>query len=73
MQNQNIDYIPYDLSNDDVCPQIRMLDGWQAQLSGTELPMAFMDYVKLIEDRTGISIKIVSTGPDRDNTVILKS
>ena len=34
-----------------------------------DLPQAFKDYVKFMEDYLGIPIKIISLGPDREATI----
>lgn len=50
--------------------------GWKADITNmkneNELPAILVDYIKFIEAETGVPIKIVSVGPDRDATVIRK-
>jgi adenylosuccinate synthase len=37
-----------------------------------ELPQAAKNYVKRIEELTGVPIDIISTGPDRNETIVLR-
>ncbi|MEF1215586.1 adenylosuccinate synthetase, partial [Vibrio alginolyticus] len=34
------------------------------------LPQAALDYIKRIEELTGVPVDIISTGPDRNETII---
>ena len=49
-------------------------EGWQCDLrkcrSYEEFPAAFKSYVEFIERETGVPVKVISVGPDRDETVI---
>lgn len=49
--------------------------GWSESTFGvkehSKLPQAALDYIKRIEELTGIPIDIISTGPDRSETMIL--
>jgi len=55
-------------------PVYRELPGWMCDISGCrtyeELPEAAKDYVKAIEETTGVPVKIISVGPKRDQTII---
>lgn len=55
-------------------PVYRELPGWMCDISGCrtyeELPDAAKDYVKAIEETTGVPVKIISVGPRRDQTII---
>lgn len=48
--------------------------GWQCDLrqcrTYEEFPAAFKAYVDFIEQETGVPVKVISVGPDRDETVI---
>ncbi len=52
------------------------LPGWNESTVGTKdlnaLPQAARDYLKKIEELTGVPIHIISTGPDRDETLVLE-
>jgi len=36
------------------------------------LPQAARDYIKRVEEVTGVPVDIISTGPDRSETMILR-
>ena len=55
-------------------PVYETLPGWKETTFGvkslSDLPQAALNYIKRIEELTGIPIDIVSTGPDREETII---
>jgi adenylosuccinate synthase len=55
-------------------PEYKTLKGWKSPTVGIssfdELPQAARDYVRFIEDQIEIPVKIVSTGPRREETVV---
>ena len=57
-------------------PVFETLPGWKCNTFGVksldELPQNARNYIKKIEEVTGIPVDIISTGPDRDETIILK-
>ncbi len=59
-----------------VKPVYEELAGWQSEINEIsayeDLPAEAKDYVKRIEDFTGVEAVIVSVGPDRDETLLLK-
>lgn len=59
----------------DLVPVYETLPGWQTNTFGMTdyalLPDNAKNYIKRIEELTGVSIDIVSTGPDRLQTMIL--
>jgi len=59
-----------------VTPIYESMPGWSDNTFGVVtvegLPQAARDYIKRIEDLTGVPIDIISTGPDRDETMILR-
>ncbi|BDC98395.1 adenylosuccinate synthase [Persicobacter psychrovividus] len=66
--------MPFDIDNETVEPIYETLKGWNTSLQGFDsyeaLPQELKDYVKYIEDFTGVKINIVSVGPDRTETFI---
>ncbi|MBQ7708769.1 MAG: adenylosuccinate synthase [Bacteroidales bacterium] len=72
--DQVIENFPYD-GGANVTPIYKEFPGWKTPLSGLrryeDFPEAFKQYMAFIEKETGVRIKIVSVGPDRDATVIL--
>ena len=60
-----------------VVPVYEELPGWSETTFGAksmdELPQAALDYIKRIEELIGAPVDIVSTGPDRNETIVLRS
>lgn len=58
----------------EVKPEYRTLPGWQSDTFGVKdaekLPRLAVDYLKFISDFLGVEIGMISTGPDRDATII---
>lgn len=73
VDGKNHSQVPYGVDAK-VTPVYREFPGWKRDLSKArkeeELPSEFLSYVKFIEQETGVSIKIISIGPDRDQTII---
>ncbi|MBK9290344.1 MAG: adenylosuccinate synthase [Bacteroidetes bacterium] len=65
--------MPFDLLTANPEPVYETLAGWQSSLgegaSFDELPVQFRQYVGYIEKKTGVRISIISTGPDRLQTI----
>jgi adenylosuccinate synthase len=60
-----------------VRPVYEEIPGWQEEISGArtvdDLPMQARDYVKRVEDITETPAVIISVGPARDETLLLKN
>ncbi len=58
-------------------PVYESLDGWQEEIGGIrefdDLPRQAKEYIKRIEDLTGVDAAIVSVGPDREETLLLRN
>ena len=70
------DHVPYHQSVlHKVRPIYETLPGWQVDIETAEriddLPGAARDYVKFIEEYTGVHVSFVSVGPARDQCVVL--
>jgi adenylosuccinate synthase len=70
------DVIPADMRGfDTIQPIYTKLKGWKTSTEGIvefdKLPQAAQDYLHFIERETGAKIGMVSTGPDRDQTMTL--
>jgi adenylosuccinate synthase len=70
------DEIPADVSGlERVKPVYTKLKGWQASTEGItdfdKLPKAAQEYLRFQERESGAKIGMVSTGPDRDQTMVL--
>jgi adenylosuccinate synthase len=57
-----------------VTPDYRTLPGWRSSTYGIrnceELPRAAREYLKFISDHLGVEIGMISTGPERDATIV---
>ncbi|HEM7509218.1 adenylosuccinate synthase [Providencia rettgeri] len=57
-------------------PVYESMPGWKETTFGVKqrelLPEAALNYIKRVEDLTGIPVDIISTGPDRSETMILR-
>jgi adenylosuccinate synthase len=57
-----------------VTPEYKSLPGWNESTyglkDGTKLPKAAVDYLKFISDFLHVEIGMISTGPERDATII---
>lgn len=56
-------------------PIYESMPGWNESTFGVkdhaQLPQAALNYIKRVEELTGVPVDIVSTGPDRSETIIL--
>ncbi len=68
-----INYFPYKIT-DDLKPVYKIFKGWKSNLknckSKDEFPPEFAVFVNYIEKETGVPVKIISTGADRNDTLI---
>ncbi len=76
-QGQTISVPPTGAENFEACePNYIEIPGWQESTIGLQsyeqLPGAAQSYLKKIESLSGVPIDIVSTGPDREETIVLK-
>jgi len=70
------DTVPADVQGlESIVPRYTTLPGWRQSTEGIgefdELPAAARDYLRFQERESGALIGMVSTGPDRDQTMIL--
>ena len=69
---EEIDYLPADL--DSVKPIYKSFKGWSNSVGARTfdaLPKEAQEYVKAIEEITKTKVGIISTSPERDDTIIL--
>ena len=68
-----IDYFPFDI-NEGIEPVYVELPGWNTDLtkmkSEDEFPEEFNAYLTFLENELEVPIKIVSVGPDREQTIV---
>ncbi len=72
IDGEEIDYVPYELEN--VTPIYKTFEGWD-KVEGVreyrELPNSAKEYIKVIEKLTQTRVGIISTSPDRKDTIIV--
>ena len=71
VNGETLDYMPSDL--DDVKPIYEEIDGWDSVVGCREfdkLPLNAKKYIERIEELTGVRVGIISTSPERDDTII---
>ena len=65
--------VPYD-TYAEIEPVYKTFPGWKKDLTAvkaeSELPKEFMEYIAFIEKELEVPIKIISLGPDREQTII---
>ncbi len=70
---EQIDYFPYDI-NTGIEPVYKELPGWKTDMtkftSESEFPKEFSDYIAFLEKELETPIKIISIGPDREQTIV---
>lgn len=73
VNGEEIDYFPYSV-NENIEPIYVELPAWQTDMtkmkSEDEFPEEFNAYVSFLEEQLEVPIKIVSVGPDRDQTIV---
>jgi len=64
--------VPYELIHERITPIYEDLKGWNCNLKGLDeghLPAELTAYVTFLEGRLGVPISLISTGPDRLETI----
>lgn len=73
-RGETIDFYPYDTVNETIEPVYRSFKGWELNEANSKqeklLPESIMEYIRFIEQETGVPIRIISLGPDREQTII---
>ena len=68
-----IDHFPYSIDNG-IEPVYVEMKGWQTDMtkftSESQFPQEFRDYIDFLEKELETPIKIISIGPDRDQTIL---
>jgi adenylosuccinate synthase len=70
------DVVPADIRGiESIQPIYTELKGWMSSTEGItefdKLPKLAQDYLRFVEKQSGAKIGVVSTGPDRDQTIVL--
>jgi len=64
--------LPYELVNEKITPIYTELKGWNTSLSDISedaMPIELSQYIDFLEKGLGVPITLISTGPDRTQTV----
>jgi adenylosuccinate synthase len=78
VNGERFDYMPGNIRQTAAAiPVYEEHAGWSEEIDGVrdfaDLPQAARDYVQKIEDITGVSPMLVSVGPDREETLLLRN
>ncbi|MBL7927856.1 MAG: adenylosuccinate synthase [Bacteroidia bacterium] len=69
--------LPFDVVYNTPQPVYENMEGWKEDITGMEnkndFPGGLNDYIRFIESKTGLPVSIVSVGPDRKQTIVIKS
>ncbi len=71
IDGKRVDYVPYDL--DGAKPIYKEFKGWKSTKGVREfkdLPQTAKDYIESLEEMVGCRIGIISTSPEREDTII---
>ena len=66
------DMLPHALVHEPVTPVYETLEGWHCDLAGISeesMPQALRNYIEFLEKELSVPITLISTGPDRTQTV----
>jgi adenylosuccinate synthase len=67
------DMIPYEVVKEKITPVYKELKGWNVSLKDAtkeNLPSELIEYIKFLETALEVPITLVSTGPDRTQTIL---
>ena len=66
------DQVPYEQINEGITPIYEGLKGWNCDLKGLterQLPLELQNYIDFLENHLSVPISLISTGPDRTETI----
>jgi adenylosuccinate synthase len=66
------DLVPYEFVNEKITPVYTEVNGWKIPLTGiaeSEIPFELSQYIDFLEKALNVPITLVSTGPDRTQTI----
>jgi adenylosuccinate synthase len=77
VNGQMVHQRPASLTKTALCkPVYKEMPGWKEDITGArekkDLPRAALDYLSAIEDITGVPVSIISVGPNRNETIVVK-
>jgi adenylosuccinate synthase len=73
MENGDVtDTVPYEIVHEKIVPIYREVEGWNCTLENlalVKLPSQLISYIEILEKELGVPITLISTGPDRTQTI----
>jgi adenylosuccinate synthase len=77
LDGKPIHYVPAETDvYAEVCPEYDEMPGWDETLKGVhkieDLPAACRNYLEFIEEFVGVKVAILSIGPERDETIVVR-
>lgn len=73
-KGEEIFHFPFNIDEENITPIYSEFKGWDEDLttmtSADELPQNLLDYITFIEKEVKVPIKVVSVGPDRNQTIL---
>ncbi|HLT80586.1 MAG TPA: adenylosuccinate synthase [Cyclobacteriaceae bacterium] len=64
------DILPYEFVNEKITPIYEELEGWLGEeIKGEPLPGGLQNYIEFLERELAVPITLISTGPDRSQTI----
>lgn len=73
VNGEKVDYFPYE-ADESIKPIYKEFKGWNCDICAVrdfeQFPEEFKNYVAFIEEQTGVPVKIISVGPDREETIV---
>jgi hypothetical protein len=73
INNQEINDLPYSINDENIEPIYQTFKGWKQDITNVKtfenLPIELKEYITFIEEFVKVSIKIISVGPDRTQTI----
>lgn len=77
IDGKKTDRFPFDVNTDNITPVYVTLPGWKTDMTKfnaeDQLPEAFMNYIRFLENELETPITILSVGPDREQTIVRSS
>lgn len=74
IDGRTVTELPFDIQSVEIEPVYTDMPGWKTPMtaitSEAELPAAFTDYIKFLEEYLEVPVTILSVGPDREQTIV---
>ncbi len=77
LNGERLDFFPYNMADqDNITPIYETFEGWTDTTYGArtwaDLPAQAVKYVRAIEELIGAPVSILSTSPERDDTIVVR-